>query len=216
MSSTLEHTEAPIATKPLKIDMKLEVIQIPVSDVERAKQFYAGLGWRLDADVKRDDTFRVVQFTPPGSACSLHFGKGISPAAPGSAQGMFLAVSDIEAACDHLAAHGAAVSGVFHQMPGETPVSGRDPQKRPYATYATFKDPDGNTWLLQEITARLPGRLDGGETSFGSPRDLASALQRAAAAHGVHESKSGGHDSDWPTWYAEFMAAEQAGRPLPE
>lgn len=216
MSSTLERTEAPPVTSQRKLDMKLEVVVIPVSDVDRAKRFYGGLGWRLDADFDRGEAFRVVQVTPPGSACSVHFGRGITPAAPGSAHGLFLAVADIDAARAHLIACGADVSDVFHLMPGEAPAPGRDPQRRPYATYATFKDPDGNTWLMQEITTRLPGRLDGDETSYASPRDLAAAMGRAAAAHGEHEKKTGRHDDDWPAWYAEFMAAEQAGRPLPQ
>ncbi|NNU42005.1 VOC family protein [Ramlibacter montanisoli] len=215
MSSTLERSKA-LAETRRKVDMKLEVITIPVSDVERAKRFYAGLGWRLDADFDRGDAFRAIQFTPPGSACSLHFGKGITSAAPGSAHGLFLAVSDIDAAREHLIACGAEVSEVFHLTPGDPPAAGRDPQRRPYATYATFKDPDGNSWLMQEITARLPGRLDGDETRFGSASDLAATLRRAAAAHHAHEEKVGAHDDEWPDWYAEFMVAEQAGRPLPE
>lgn len=216
MSSTLERSEAPVETRPQKVDMKLEVITIPVADVERAKRFYAGLGWRLDADIARGDGFRAIQFTPPGSACSVHFGKGITSAAPGSAHGIFVAVSDIDEARASLAAGGAEVSEVFHLMPGDPPASGRDPQRRPYATYATFKDPDGNSWLLQEITARLPGRVDGDETRFASPRELAAALRRAAAAHHAHEQRAGAHVGEWPDWYAEFLAAEQAGRPLPE
>lgn len=216
MSSILERTEAPAETQAQKVDMKLEVITIPVADVERAKRFYAGLGWRLDADIERGNAFRAIQFTPPGSACSVHFGRGITSAAPGSAHGIFVAVSDIDAARAHLAACGAEVSEVFHLMPGDPPASGRDPQRRPYATYATFKDPDGNSWLLQEITARLPGRLEGDETRFASPRELAAALRRAAAAHHAHEEKAGVPAGDWPDWYAAFLAAEQAGRPLPE
>ncbi len=204
-------------TKARAVDMKLEVVVIPVSDVERAKRFYGHLGWRLDADFVKGDEFRGVQFTPPGSPASIHFGKGITTAAPGSAQGLFLVVSDIEAARAALSDRGVEVSEIFHRIPGEAPQRGRDPQRRTYASFATFSDPDGNTWLLQEITARLPGRVDANETTFASSTDLAAALRRAAAAHGEHEKRSGKHDTaGWPDWYAEYMVREQAGKPLPE
>jgi catechol 2,3-dioxygenase-like lactoylglutathione lyase family enzyme len=199
------------------LDMKLEVVAIPVSDVQRARHFYENLGWRLDADFAVGDTFRVVQFTPPGSPSSIHFGTGVTPAAPGSAQGLFLVVSDIEATRADLAARGAAVSEVFHRAgPGKPAVSGRDPEGRSYVSYATFSDPDGNGWLLQEVTDRLPGRVDANETAYTSLTELAAALRRAAAAHGEHETRNGGqHDENWPDWYAEYMVAEQAGTPLP-
>lgn len=197
------------------IDLKLEAVVIPVSDVDRAKRFYGGLGWRLDADFPVGDTFRVVQFTPPGSPASIHFGTGLTSAAPGSAQGLYLIVSDIEAARAELVALGANPSEVFHRAgPGQPPLSGRDPEGRSYSSFATFKDPDGNGWLLQEITARLPGRVDAGDTTFTSSTELGAALRRAAAAHGEHE-KGGQRDENWPDWYAEYMVAEQAGRPLP-
>ena len=199
------------------VDLRLEVVVIPVSDVERAKRFYGGLGWRLDADFVVGDTFRVVQFTPPGSPSSVHFGKGVTSAEPGSAQGLFLVVSDIEAARAELAGRGADVSEIFHRAgPGQPAVSGRDPERRSYVSYATFADPDGNAWLLQEVTVRLPGRVDAEVTTFSSSSDLAAALRRAAAAHGEHEKRNGGqHDANWPDWYAEYMVAEHTGKELP-
>ncbi len=198
------------------VDMKLEVVAIPVSDVERAKRFYAGLGWRLDADFIVGDTFRGVQFTPPGSPASIHFGKGVTSAAPGSASGVFLVVSDIEAARAELAGRGVEVSEVFHRAgPGQPPVRGRDPQGRSYVSFATFSDPDGNSWLLQEITARYPGRVEADKMSFSSVADLAAAFRRAATAHGEHEKRTGQRDANWPDWYAEYMVAEQTGKELP-
>ena len=207
-------TETPVAGA---IDMKLEAVIIPVADADRAKRFYGGLGWRLDADFVVGDAFRVVQFTPPGSPSSIHFGKGLTTAAPGSAKGLYLIVSDIEAARAELVAHGAGVSEVFHRAgPGQPPISGRDPEGRSYSSFASFSDPDGNGWLLQEITQRLPGRVDAHDTTFTSPRELVAALRRAAAAHGEHETRTGGErDENWPDWYAEYMVAEQAGKPLP-
>jgi len=206
------------------VDMKLEVAVIPVSDVDRAKKFYAGLGWRLDADFPFDNGFRVVQFTPPGSGCSIQFGTKITSAEPGSAQGLYLIVSDVAAARDDLAAHGAQVSEVFHSgSPGaqfqpdgaEGRVAGPAPSHASYGSFATFRDPDGNGWLLQEITVRLPGRVDAAETAFGSAADLANAMRRASAAHGEHEKRIGKADPDWPDWYAAYMVAEQAGTQLP-
>lgn len=212
-----ETTEAVGTAGARPLDMKLEVVAIPVSDVDRAKEFYAKLGWRLDADFIVGDAFRVVQFTPPGSPSSIHFGTGITSAVPGSAQGLFLVVSDIEAARAELVSHGAKVSEVFHRAgPGQPAVSGRDPEGRSYMSYATFSDPDGNGWLLQEITTRLPGRVDPDSTTFGSSTELAAALRRAAAAHGEHEARDGGrHDENWPDWYAAYMVAEHAGEELP-
>jgi catechol 2,3-dioxygenase-like lactoylglutathione lyase family enzyme len=217
MTSAQLHSEAEIETAGArKVDMKLEVVVIPVSDVDRAKRFYGSLGWRLDGDFVKGDAFRGVQFTPPGSACSIHFGRGITSALPGSAQGLFLVVSDIEAARAELVARGVDVSEVFHRAVGEAPRSGPDPERRTYASYATFRDPDGNSWLLQEITARLPGRVDANVTTFTSSTELASALRRAAASHGEHEKRTGGgHDTSWPDWYAEYIVAEQAGKALP-
>lgn len=200
------------------IDMKFEVAAIPVSDVDRAKQFYSRLGWRLDADFVVGDNFRGVQFTPPGSSASIHFGKGVTSATPGSAQGLFLVVSDIEAARAELIGRGVDVSDSFHVAgPGHPPIPGPDPERRSYFSYATFKDPDGNTWLLQEVTARFPGRVDANQTTFSSVADMASAFRRAAAAHGEHEKRNGGrHDETWPDWYAEYLVAEQAGKDLPQ
>lgn len=214
LNTVIERDGAPSAGT---VDMKFEVTAIPVSDVDRAKRFYSSLGWRLDADFIVGDTFRGVQFTPPGSSASIHFGKGVTPAAPGSASGLFLVVSDIEAARTELAGRGVDVSETFHLAgPGHPPTPGPDPERRSYHTYATFKDPDGNTWLLQEVTARFPGRIDSDMTSFASAADLANAMRRASAAHGEHEQRNGGErDENWPDWYAEYMVAEQAGKPLP-
>jgi catechol 2,3-dioxygenase-like lactoylglutathione lyase family enzyme len=199
-----------------RIDMKFEVAVIPVSDVDRAKKFYSRIGWRLDADFVVGDAFRGVQFTPPGSPASIHFGKGITPAAPGSAQGLYLVVSDIEAARADLVGRGVDVSEVFHRTgPGQPPVKGRDPERRSYFSYATFSDPDGNTWLLQEVTTRFPGRVDADDTTFTSPAELARALRRAEAAHGEHEKRTGVRDAKWADWYADYMVAEQAGKELP-
>ena len=200
------------------IDLKLEVVAIPVSDIDRAKQFYSRLGWRLDADFVVGDNFRGVQFTPPGSPASIHFGKGVTSAAPGSAQGLFLVVSDIEAARAELVGRGVDVGEIFHvASPGHPPIPGPDPERRSYFSYVSFRDPDGNTWLLQEVTARFPGRVDANQTTFSSVADLASALRRAAAAHGEHEKRTGGrYDENWPDWYAEYLVAEQVGKELPQ
>ena len=198
-------------------DMKLEVVVIPVSDVDRAKRFYGSLGWRLDADFIVDDSFRGVQFTPPGSSCSIQFGTGITSAVPGSASGNYLVVSDVAAARAELVDRGVEVSEVFHRVgPGKPALSGPDPARRSYSSFASFRDPDGNSWLLQEVTMRFPGRIDGAETRFASMADLANAFRRAEAAHGEHEKRTGGQrDANWPDWYAAYIIAEQAGKPLP-
>jgi len=199
------------------IDMKLEVVVIPVSDIDRAKRFYGNLGWRLDADFAKD-AFRVVQFTPPGSPCSIHLGTartGIEPAAPGSVQGLYLIVSDIEAAHADLAGRGVDVSEVFHRADPGGRLSGPDSARRSYSSFVSFSDPDGNGWLLQEVTARLPGRVDATDTTFTSPAELAAALRRAAVAHGAHEKRIGKHDAEWPDWYADYIVQEQAGKELP-
>ena len=203
MSSTQVRSETAIETsKAPTVDMKLEVVVIPVAEVDRAKRFYGGLGWRLDADFVVGDEFRVVQFTPPGSPCSIHFGKGITSAVPGSARGLYLVVSDIEAARAELVGRGVDVSEVFHRAgPGKPPASGPDPARRSYSSFATFSDPDGNGWLLQEVTVRLPGRVDANDTIFTSPAELARALRRAEAAHGQYEKRAGQRDADWPYWY---------------
>ena len=192
-----------------RVDMKLEVVVIPVSDVDRAKEFYSRLGWREDLTPPG-----VVQFTPQGSAASVLFGQNLTSAIPGSAMG-FLIVSDIVSAREAIVAAGVEVSEVFH-LGTDGPVSGPDPEHRSYFSRATFSDPDGNSWLLQEVTTRLPGRIDSGVTSFGSASDLASAFRRAEAAHGEHEKRTGQRDENWPDWYAEYMAAEQAGTELPK
>ena len=198
---------------PATIDMKLEAIVIPVSDVERAEQFYRKLGWRQDVTPPGSGVF---QFTPHGSWCSVQFGKNLTSAAPGSVQRTYLIVSDIEAARKALIDAGIDVSEIFHFGPNG-PVNGPDPEHRTYSSFATFSDPDGNSWLLQEITTRLPGRIDTGVTTFDSTSDLASAFRRAEAAHGEHEKRTGGQrDENWPDWYAAYMAAEQAGTELPQ
>ena len=202
-------------------DLKLEVVVIPVTDAERAKAFYAGLDWRLDADFDDGQGFRIVQFTPPGSPCSIQFGANVTTAPPGSATNLYLVVDDVQAARDALAARGVAISDVFHEgalgdrFHPDAYVAGRAPDGATYGSFASFSDPDGNTWLLQEITTRLPGRVDAGVTSFGSVEELVAALKRAAAAHGEHEARTGGPDENWPEWYAAYIAAEQAGTELP-
>ena len=206
---------------PGVVDMNLEVIVLGVADVDKAKAFYANLGWRLDADVTRGEDFRLVQFTPPGSGCSVQFGVNLTSAAPGSGQSPYLIVSDVEAARAGLVARGVDVSEVFHEgSPGArfheaTRVAGPSPDRSSYGSYATFSDPDGNGWLFQEVTTRLPGRIDPTTTTFASASDLAGALRRASAAHGEHEKRIGEADANWPDWYAQYMVAEQAGNELP-
>jgi predicted enzyme related to lactoylglutathione lyase len=206
-------------------DLKLEAVVIPVTDADKAKAFYENLEWRLDADFAFDNGFRVVQFTPPGSPASVQFGTNITTAEPGSAQGLYLVVSDIEAARDELAGRGVDVSEAFHPKApgaqfqrGETSdrVAGPSDERASYGSFATFDDPDGNTWLLQEVTTRLPGRIDTSVTSYASVDDLSRALERAAKAHGEHEKRNGGeYDEQWPQWYAQYMVAEQTGQELP-
>jgi catechol 2,3-dioxygenase-like lactoylglutathione lyase family enzyme len=193
---------------------------VPISDVDRGKRFYEKLGWRLDADIAAGNDLRVVQFTPPGSECSFFIGKGLTPTAPGSLQGLYLIVSDIEAVRAEIAGRGIEISEVFHGGGGFFYKAGRepgpDPQHTSYRSFATFSDPDGNGWILQEITTRLPGRVSG-DTTYASVSDLASALRRAEAAHGEHEKRAGGQrDENWPDWYAAYMIAEQSGAELPK
>ena len=210
MTTTDDHGRDASQTESVQtVDMKIEVIVIPVSDVARAKEFYRRLGWRLDATPPS-----VVQFTPPSSWCSVQFGPTLSSAVPGSATA-YLVVSDIEAARAALVAAGVEVGDLSHLGP-DGPVSGPDPERRSYRTRATFSDPDGNNWVLQEVTTRLPGRVDPGATTFSSVSDLAGALRRAEAAHGEHEKRTGKADPDWPTWYATYVVAEQAGTALPQ
>jgi catechol 2,3-dioxygenase-like lactoylglutathione lyase family enzyme len=211
-----------------KVDMKFEIVVIPVSDVDRAKEFYARLGWRLDADYDNGKDFRIIQLTPPGSACSVIFGKNVTGAAPGSAQGLYLIVDDIEAARKNLLRRDVEVSEVFHgaadaysgpdepYLFGRIRVNGPDPEHRSYRSFASFRDPDGNGWLFQEITTRLPGRIEATATTFASANDLASAFRRAEAAHGEHEKRTGQRDANWPDWYAAYMVAEQSGKDLPQ
>lgn len=225
MSTTDVRTTPATDATTGQVDLKLEAVVIPVTDVDRAKSFYAGLGWRLDADFVFDNGFRVVQLTPPGSPTSIQFGTDITTAAPGSAQGIYLVVSDVQAARDELAARGADVSDVFHPAsPGAQfrtdattgRVDGPADGRASYGSFATFRDPDGNGYLLQEVTTRLPGRIDTGATTFASVDDLERALTRVAAAHGEHEQRNGGaYDEQWPAWYAAYLVAEQAGTELP-
>ena len=210
------------------IDMKFEIVVIPVADVARARAFYASLGWRLDADFDDRKGFRLIQFTPPGSSCSVIFGTNVTPAAPGAAQGLYLVVPDIEAARAELQSRGVELSETFHSpgvyagpdepyLFGRVRAGGPDPARGSYRSFASFRDPDGNGWLLQEVTGRLAGRIDSAATTFASASDLASALVRAGQAHGEHEARTGGQrDENWPAWYAAYMVAEQSGAPLPE
>ncbi|MGJ7506414.1 VOC family protein [Variovorax sp. GT1P44] len=223
----MRHAEvlSDIAVENLKtrtVDMKFEFIVIAVSNVDRAKDFYTDLGWKLDMDFVRGDDFRVIQFTPPGSPASIIFGRGITTAAPGSAQGLYLVVSDIETARAELMARGAAVSeifhdggGVFHHAGTEGRLSGPAPQRRSYGSFAAFDDPDGNGWLLQEVTVRLPGHGSTGDTTFSSPIELAGALRRAQAAHDDRQKRMGLVEADWANWFAEYIVLEQAGKPMP-
>jgi catechol 2,3-dioxygenase-like lactoylglutathione lyase family enzyme len=216
-----------IDTKVAPVDMKFEIVVIPVSDASRAKEFYTKLGWRLDADYDNGKDFRVIQFTPPGSGCSVIFGKNVTAAMPGSAQGMYLIVSDMAAARKSLLDRGVQVSEVFHNdgayagtdetyLFGSVRVNGPDPDHRSYRSFASFKDPDGNGWFFQEITTRLPGRIDSAATTYASATDLANAMRRAEAAHGEHEKRIGKADANWPDWYASYMVAEEAGTELPK
>ena len=228
LTQEAETGNAASGQSPARADMKFEIVVIPVADVDRAKEFYARLGWRLDADYDNGKDFRVIQFTPPGSGCSVIFGRNVTGAAPGSAQGLYLIVSDIVAARAELVGRGVKVSEVFHgggdvyagpdepYLFGRIRVSGPDPAHRSYRSFASFSDPDGNGWVFQEITTRLPGRIDSTATSFASANDLASALRRAEAAHGQHEKRIGQRDTNWPDWYAAYMVAEQSGKELPQ
>jgi catechol 2,3-dioxygenase-like lactoylglutathione lyase family enzyme len=224
----VQTTDAASEASIAKVDMKFEIVVIPVSDIDRAKAFYANLGWRLDADYDNGKDFRIIQFTPPGSGCSIIFGRNVTGAAPGSAQGLYLIVSDIEAARKELLRAGVKVSEVFHgagdaytgpdepYLFGRIRVGGPDAEHRSYRSFASFSDPDGNGWLFQEITARLPGRIDSTATTFASTNDLASAFRRAEAAHGEHEKRTGQRDANWSDWYAAYIAAEQSGKELPQ
>ncbi len=221
-TNEMHNNGAAESTAAANLDMKLEVVVLPVSDVDRAKEFYSRLGWRLDADRAAGDSFRLVQFTPPGSASSIQFGLNLTSAAPGSAQATLLAVSDIEEARKQLVERGIDASEVYHcetgtacRFPGVgVRVSGAQPGRLSYSSFVSFNDPDGNGWILQEVTKRLPGRL-AGNTAFTSASDLAQAMIRAAKAHGQHEKRIGQADQNWPAWYAEYMVREQSGEELP-
>jgi catechol 2,3-dioxygenase-like lactoylglutathione lyase family enzyme len=228
LTQEMQNNETIRGTSATRVDLKFEVVVIPVSDVDRAKEFYANLGWRLDIDSGNSKEYRIVQFTPPGSACSIIFGKNVTAAAPGSAQGLYLIVSDIEAASKELLALGVEISDAFHGdvgvydgpdepfLFGRRRVSGPDPAHSSYRSYASFHDPDRNGWLLQEVTTRLPGHMDPTTTSFASINDLAGALRRAEAAHGVHEARIGQRDANWADWYAAYIVAELSGKDLPQ
>src|SRR5271170_8511437 len=228
MANEVQSNDATSGASVAKVDTKFEIVVIPVSDVDRAKEFYAKLGWRLDADYDNGSDFRVVQVTPPGSGCSVIFGKNVTGAAPGSTQGLYLTVVDIEAARKNLLRRGVNISEVFHgaadvysgpdepYLFGRVRVNGPDPEHRSYRSFASFRDPDGNGWLFQEITTRLPGRIDSAATTFASASDLANAMRRAEAAHGEHEKRIGAADPNWPDWYASYMVAEEAGTELPK
>jgi len=221
MSSTDARRSAETGTPGAGVDMKLEVVVIPVSDVDRAKSFYTALSWRVDADFADGHGFRIVQLTPPGSQCSVQFGAGMTTTSPGSSRDQYLVVPDIEAVRKELVARGVEVSEVFHEgslggrFHAEGRVGGPASDHATYGSFASFSDPDGNSWLLQEITRRLPGRVDAATTTFASTSDLAGALRRAAAAHGEHEKRIGAADPNWPDWYAAYMAAEAGGTELP-
>jgi catechol 2,3-dioxygenase-like lactoylglutathione lyase family enzyme len=219
----MSNTEVPERPESEGVDMKLEVLVLPVSDVDQAEAFYRKLGWRVDADVNAKGV-RLLQFTPPGSGCSIQFGTNLTPAAPGSARNVYLVVDDMEAARADLAGRGVAISDAFHEASlggrfeepgGKERIEGTSPELNSYGSFATFGDPDGNSWLLQEVTTRLPGRIDSATTSFASVRDLADAMTRASKAHGEHEKRIGAADPNWPDWYAAYMVAEQSGDTLP-
>jgi catechol 2,3-dioxygenase-like lactoylglutathione lyase family enzyme len=219
----MSHTEtAPEQSRAGRaLDFKLEVVVLPVSDVDRAKRFYASLGWREDADFTAGDGLRVVQFTPPGSEASIIFGKGVTSGTPGAIEDLQLTVYDIDKAREDLVARGVDASEVFHDAGGvfhhggtEARVPGAAPDHADYGSFVAFRDPDGNGWLLQEIQVRLPGRV-AAVTRYDDAKDLAEALRRAAAAHGEHEARTGQEDADWPDWYAEHMVRERAGEELP-
>lgn len=223
MSATEEGTTSRDASV-VQVDMKLEVQIIPVSDVDRSKEFYERLGWRLDDDVAPMEGLRIVQLTPPGSGTSITFGQGLTTAAPGSAEGGLI-VSDIEAAYEELVSRGIHVSDIWHgpPFPVEARQPGPDPERNSYGSFFYFTDPDSNTWLVQEVTTRLPGRMNATETGYVSTADLESALQRAEASHREHEKRAGrshlfhrsDQDTNWLAWYATYMVAEQAGTDLP-
>ena len=198
------------------MDFKIEIIVLPVADVDRTKEFYRRLGFREDAEFSGPDGFRVVQLTPPGSAASIIFGSRVTDAEPGSSRGVHLVVDDILAAREELLRAGADVSevlhdagGVFHHGGTQDRVSGPDPKRSSYGSFLSFRDPDGNEFILQEVTTRLPGRVT--EVVYRDARDLERALRDAAAAHGKHEEETGKADPEWPVWYADYMARERQG-----
>jgi len=212
------HDETASSTSPARVNMKFEVVVIPVSDVDRAKEFYTKLGWRLDADYDSGADLRILQFTPPGSGCSVIFGKNVTAATPGSAQGLYLIVSDIETARNELIARGVNVSEVFHGsgsvysgpdepfLFGRNRLSGPDEKRGSYRSFLSFNDPDGNGWLLQEVTSRLPGR----GLSNLDVATLTELLQEAEQHHGEYEPTAPKHH--WSGWYAAYIIARQEGK----
>jgi catechol 2,3-dioxygenase-like lactoylglutathione lyase family enzyme len=222
MSTETRNDTPTLSASGGQVDLKLEVVVLPVSDVDRSAEFYGRLGWRVDADIKTD-AGRLLQFTPPGSPCSIIIGTGLTTSPPGSTQWLHLIVSDIEAARADLISKGADAGEIYHDSSGgynrwdpAVHASGLDPDRRTYASFLTFPDPDGNLWVLQEITTRFEGRVDAAATTFASATDLAAAMRRASVAHGEHEKAAGGeYDEEWPAWYAAYMVAEQAGEELP-
>jgi len=222
--STAEPSTTSRDTSAGQVDFKLEVQIIPVSDVDRSKAFYERLGWRLDDDVAPMDGLRIVQFTPPGSGTSITFGHGLTTALPGSAEAGLI-VSDIQAAYDELVSRGIDVSDIWHgpPFPVQARQPGPDPERPSYGSFVYFTDPDGNTWLVQEVTTRLPGRISDTETGYASAAALEGALRRAEAAHRGHEKRTGrshllhrsDQDTNWLAWYTAYMVAEQTGTDLP-
>lgn len=221
--STITSTPQPTSTDSHVAipSMMLEVVVLPVSDVDRAIDFYRALGWREDIDKVVSCDYRVVEFTPPGSATSIIFGTGVSAAIPGSVEGLHLVVSDLDAYRTTLVERGLVVgeifhddSGVFHHAGTTDRVPGLAPERRSYGSFVELHDPDGNQWIVQEVTQRIPGRMT--QATFGDADDLAGALRRAATAHGVHEQRVGHQDPDWPDWYADYLFGERLGGPLPE
>ena len=217
MSSTQTvNSKVPPSSTVAALDLKLEVVPVPVSDVDRAKRFYLDLGWRVDADFTNQGDWRLVQMTPPGSPCSVMFGKGFTNSVPGSAQGTFLVVNDIEAARAELSRNGAQVSDVFHfdgdlLRVGGTKgrVPGPDPGGRSYFSFATFSDPDGNSWLLQEVTSRFPGR--GFSSDVATMTEL---LREAETRHGQYGEAAPKHH--WSEWYAAYIVARERGKSVEE
>ncbi|HWD61833.1 MAG TPA: VOC family protein [Humibacter sp.] len=221
MTIQTDTTQATAGTSGSTTAAKIEVVVIPVADADRAKAFYETLGWHLDVDLVIADDYRVIEFTPTGSPTSVILGVGVSDAQPGSTKGIMLVVDDIEAARADLVARGVDASEIFHDATGvfhhagtTARLPGLAPERASYSSFLSFDDPDGNQWVVQEVTARIPGRNV--RTSFDSPAEVSAALRRAAVAHGEHEKRTGHEDENWPDWYAEYIVREAAGQQRPE